>query len=77
MAEIIPLRSAPIIRVDPFGGLWGVSIRPCPDGVLPLKSFGSATEAAEYAASLRRQHGGRIRPEHFDLTGAGRPPEAA
>lgn len=69
MGDILPLRLRPVIRVDRFGGLWGVSVRPCPDDLPSLKGFDTAQEAAAYATGLKAQYGWRIRPEKFDLSG--------
>ena len=68
MGEVLAFKLKPVIRVEQFGGLWGVSIRPCPDDLPSLKSFSNSREAAEYATALKVQHGWPIRPDLFDLT---------
>jgi hypothetical protein len=66
MAEVLRLKLNPIVRVERFGGLWVASVRPCPEGVQPDRSFGSADGAAEYATALKQAHGWRIRPDCYD-----------
>lgn len=68
MADILAFKLKPVIRVDQLGGLWGVSIRPCPDDQPSLKSFDNSRDAAAYATALKAAHGWRIYPERFDLT---------
>lgn len=78
MGDILPMRLKPIIRVERFGGLWGVSVRPCPDGIDSLRSFDCEQAAAEYAAALSARHGWRIRPDrHNSPPRPAPPPEAA
>lgn len=68
MGKVIPFGVKPVIRVERFGGLWGVSVRPCPDDVPSLKSFSNSKEAAAYATALKAERGWPIRPDMFDLT---------
>lgn len=71
MGQVLQLR--PIVRVERFGGLWGVSVRPCPKGVASLRGFASEAEAAEYARDLQARYGWHVRPCQYatdDLSGA-------
>ncbi|WP_265570855.1 hypothetical protein [Sphingomicrobium nitratireducens] len=57
----------PGIMVERFGGLWAVSVRPCPDELPSMKGFTSSDEAAAYATGLKATYGWTIKPPAFDL----------
>lgn len=68
MGKVLRFGLKPVIRIEQFGGLWVVSVRPTPDGIQADKSFENSAAAADYATMLKEQHGWRTRPEHFDFT---------
>ena len=68
MGQVISFGIKPVIRVERFGGLWGVSVRPCPADVPSLRSFDTSGDAAAYATALKAKRGWRIKPDEFDLS---------
>lgn len=63
MGEVIPFRTAPVIRVDRSGEEWLVTVSEHPTRV----RCSCALEAADVATEISERNGWRIRPEDFDL----------
>lgn len=70
--SVVSLRLKPLIRVEKWTAGYIVTVRPCPDGIASMRHFDTEEEAAEYAATLQREYGFRVRPRCYaiDLPGA-------
>jgi len=71
MGEVHTLRLSPLIRVEKWNAGWMVTVRPCPLEVQSLRNFDTEARAAEYAASLQREHGFRVRPDRYAVPSPG------